>query len=116
MRYVLGISACLDIYFPHHCMSLYIHPNVSIIQATGSQIGFLFQITVAILASIVIAFTFSWSTTLVTIGVLPLLVAGGLLQRIASGLAAQRQRKALEAAGKVRLGIDINFTCNNIHE
>ena len=85
-------------------MSLYF---LTLLQATGSQIGFLFQITVAIFVSIVIAFIFSWSTTLVTIGVLPLLVAGGLLQKIASGVAAQKQRKALEAAGKVRLGMNI---------
>ena len=59
----------------------------------------------SILAGLIIAFVYSWKMTLVILGFVPFLVAGGFLQMTMLQGAAGKNKEALEAAGKV------NFMC-----
>ena len=70
-------------------------------QATGSQIGILFEAITAILLSLLISLFYSWSLTCLIVGVLPFLLAGGFLQGKAGKYFATKKRSALEQAGKV---------------
>ncbi|XP_068101684.1 bile salt export pump-like [Hyperolius riggenbachi] len=69
--------------------------------ATGSQIGMIVTSVTNIIASLIIAFTFSWKLSLVVLCFLPLIGLSGVFQaKMLTGFANQ-DKKALEEAGKV---------------
>ncbi|XP_072274387.1 bile salt export pump-like [Pyxicephalus adspersus] len=69
--------------------------------ATGSQIGMIVTSLTNIVASLIIAFFFSWKLSLVVLCFLPLIGLSGVFQaKMLTGFANQ-DKKALEEAGKV---------------
>ena len=79
-----------------NCMHTHTH-----IQATGSRLGTLIETMVGMVASLIIAFVYSWMLTLVLFGFVPLFVIGGFLELQAITGHAGSSKKALEEAGKV---------------
>ena len=71
------------------------------IQATGSRLGTLIETMIGMLASLVIAFVYSWMLTLVLFGFVPIFIIAGFLQLRAITGHAGSSKKALEEAGKV---------------
>uniref|UniRef100_A0A1X7TB27 ABC transmembrane type-1 domain-containing protein n=1 Tax=Amphimedon queenslandica TaxID=400682 RepID=A0A1X7TB27_AMPQE len=95
--------------------------------ATGSRLGTLIETFVGMVASIIIAFVYSWMLTLVLIGFVPVFIISGILEVKALTGHAGDNKKALEQAGKIAvdtienmrtvasLGVEIKFyTAYNI--
>ena len=69
--------------------------------ATGTRLGTLMETTIGMLASIVVAFVYSWVLTLLILAVVPLvLIASALEVKALSGHTAAN-KKSQELAGKV---------------
>lgn len=71
--------------------------------ATGIRIGTMLQNLASLGTGIVLSFVFSWQLTLLVLGFVPLMVAGGFLQsRLMTGFAS-KNKETYESAGKVRV-------------
>lgn len=69
--------------------------------ATGIRIGVMFQNLAALGTGIIISFVYSWQLTLLVLGFVPFMVAGGFFQsRLMTGFASKDKQK-FEEAGKV---------------
>ena len=89
--YVIGVILTV-------CTHTHTHIHI---QATGSRLGTLIETMIGMLASLVIAFVYSWMLTLVLIGFVPIFIIAGFLQLRAITGHAGSSKKALEEAGKV---------------
>ena len=78
-----------------------------IIQATGTQLGVVCQSVFGVLVALVIAFGFGPLLALLVLAFIPLVAAAGALQmRVVMGN-ARNDKKAMEAASKVRMSRDL---------
>lgn len=94
-------------------------------QATGIKLGMMIQNVANMGTALVISFIYGWQLTLLIIGFLPFIIAGGYMQiRIMAGVAGSN-KTALEEAGKVFLLIWWPWPCmltmfhvthNHMHE
>jgi ABC-type bacteriocin/lantibiotic exporter with double-glycine peptidase domain len=74
-----------------------------LLQATGSRIGVILQAISALMIGIILAFTYSWKMTLVSLVSVPVVFAGVFLEsKVISGQGL-KEKTALEAATKVTL-------------
>ena len=69
--------------------------------ATGTRLGTLCQVTITLLASLVVAFVYSWSMALILLGYAPILFAAAALQLTLIAQFSRRTKKDAEEAGKV---------------
>ena len=77
--------------------------------ATGVRIGLTLQNLSSLGTGIVIGFVFSWQLTLLVIGFVPLLVAGGFLQsKLMTGFSSG-DKETMESIGKVRKRLIVIF-------
>ena len=76
-------------------------PPPSLTQVTGSRLGTLIETNMALMIALVVAFVFSWSLTLVMLGVVPMLVIAGAITHRALIGRAMKSKKEQEEAGKV---------------
>ena len=85
-------------------MCIYIHTDVCIsctFQALGVRLGSFIEITVILVASLIIALIYSWSLTLIILGLVPLIaVAQGMQTRLEAG-ATKSVKKVYEDSANV---------------
>jgi ATP-binding cassette subfamily B (MDR/TAP) protein 1 len=71
------------------------------LQATGSRIGIILQATSTLIIGIILAFTYSWKMTLVSIVSVPFIFAGVFIESKVIHREGLKEKIALEAATKV---------------
>jgi ABC-type bacteriocin/lantibiotic exporter with double-glycine peptidase domain len=74
-----------------------------LLQATGSRIGIILQATSTLTIGIILAFTYSWKMTLVSLVSVPVIFAGIFLESKVIRGEGLKEKTALEAATKVTL-------------
>jgi ATP-binding cassette subfamily B (MDR/TAP) protein 1 len=73
--------------------------------ATGLRIGLTLQNIASLGVGIILSFVFSWQLTLLILGFVPLMVAGGYLQSSLMTGFASKDKETFEDAGKVCLSL-----------
>ena len=94
--YNYGVFILYGILCP--CIFLFI----SFLQATGSRLGTLVEISVAMFLSLAISLIYSWMLTLVLMGFIPVFIFAGFVQFRATTEGLKTSNAATNVAGKVR--------------
>ena len=90
------------LYYMVYCAHVFIFVPISFLQATGSRLGTLVEISVAMFLSLAISLIYSWMLTLVLMGFIPVFIFAGFVQFRATTEGLKTSNAAMNVAGKVR--------------